>query len=91
MKITSEIVKKVADTARITLSDKEIEKFVPQFEEIMGLFSQLASIKETGSEYSIKTINQLRTDTEEECLSQEEVFSNTKNHEMGFFKGPKIK
>jgi len=91
MKTKPETVRKVANLARINLSDKEVEKFAPEFDEILELFSQLSNIKTNKRSNNFKKVNEFREDIEKPCLSEEAIFRNTKNHEDRFFKGPKIK
>ncbi len=44
MNITKELVKKIADASRITLTESEIEKLIPQLKEILDTFSALDKI-----------------------------------------------
>ena len=44
MKVDEALIKRIAELARLNLTDKEIEKFKPQFKEILDLFSQLDEV-----------------------------------------------
>ncbi len=92
MKLDKELIKKVADNARLKLTDKEVDKFLPQFKEILDVFSKLNKVdteKVKPSFQPIKVKNVFRDDVVEESLSEEEVFQNVKNKEKGYFRGPK--
>ena len=90
MQIDKNLIKKVARNAR--LDEKDAEKLLPDFKEILEFFSTLDEVNTEGVEPSIHPIkikNVLREDNVEECYSQEDILSNTKNKKDGFFKGPK--
>lgn len=92
MKIDKELIKHVAETARLRLTDKEIEKFLPQLKEALEYFSKLNEIKTDNAKPSFQPVeikNALRGDKEERCLSQEEALSLTEHKKDGYFKGPR--
>lgn len=92
MNVTKELVKKVAEQSRLTLTDSEIEKLVPQLKEILEAFSQLDKVETKNVEPSFHPIeikNISRKDTTENCLSQEEALSLTQHKRNGYFVGPK--
>jgi len=92
MKIDKELIKHVAETARLKLTDKEIEKFLPQLKEALEYFSKLNGIKTDNTKPSFQPVeikNALREDKEERCLSQEEALSLTEHKKDGYFKGPR--
>ena len=93
MKIDKELIKHVAETARLKLTDKEIEKFLPQLKEALEYFSKLNEIKIGNIKPSFQPVeikNVLREDKEEKCLSQEEALSLTEHKKDGYFKGPRV-
>lgn len=92
MKIDKELILKVAKNARINLSAKEVNEFVPQFKDILSYFSVLNQVDVKNTKPSFQPIavkNVFREDEVGKCLSQDEALSNTKHKKDGFFKGPK--
>jgi len=92
MKVTKELVKKVASNARLKLTDEEIEGFVPELKEILDYFSKLDGLN-TGSIkpsfHPIEIKNVMREDEAKESLGVEEALLNTKNKKDSYFKGPR--
>ncbi len=92
MEINSELTKKIAAMAQLSLTEAEIEIFTADLQEILKAFSILDSInvENTASSFRpIETKNHLRPDLACNSLSQEEVLIFTKNKRDGFFIGPK--
>ncbi len=90
--VDKEFVKHVAEVARLKLTDKEVEKFVPQMKEIIDTFSKLQEVDVEGVEPSFQPIaidENLREDKIEKSLSQEEALRNSKANKEGYFLGPK--
>jgi aspartyl-tRNA(Asn)/glutamyl-tRNA(Gln) amidotransferase subunit C len=88
-----ETVKKVAELARLELSDKELERFSKDMEEITKAFSVLKKVDTKGVEPTFQPIerkNILRDDEIEESIPRETLLKNLKNREKGFIKGPKV-
>lgn len=86
-------VEKVAENARINLSEDEAEKFSEEFEAILDVFDRLEEVDTEDVEpafHPIDTGSNSREDEKEETLSKEEVFRNTGNQEDGWFKGPSV-
>lgn len=93
VKIDKELLLRVAQNARLNLTEKEIEKFLPQFQEILDAFSTLDKLKvekEKPSFQPIETHNVFRKDKVAQSLTQEEALSNTKHKKEGYFKGPRV-
>lgn len=94
VEVTKELIKKVAKNARLTLTEEELEKFVPQIKEvIVDSFSKLDSI-EVSEEPSFQPLplkNKFRKDEVKDGLSQEKALLNVslKLKENGYIKGPK--
>ncbi len=92
MEVDKRLIEHVAKIARIKLNKGEVREFIPQFKEILKVFSEIDQIKTEDTLTSPLSIrNKSRSDKEDRCLSEEEIFANTENKEKGFFKGPKIK
>jgi len=92
-KIDESVLEKVAKNARLRLSKKEIDKFLPELEEILNTFSKIDEIeveKEKPSFQPVEIENVFREDKEEPCLKQKDALSNTKHKKEGFFLGPKV-
>jgi len=81
-------VRKVADLARVDLSDEEVEQFAEQFEAVLADFETLDEVPETESDPDL--VNVMRADEVEEGLSQEEALGNASETEDGYFKGPRV-
>ena len=92
MKVDKELIEKVASLARLKLTDKEINKFLPQLKEILEYFSELDKIDAKNVKPSFQPVelkNFTREDKEEGCLSQERALENSFNKKDGYFKGPR--
>ena len=86
-------IRRVAQIARLKLSDQEVHKFSKDLESILDAFKDLERVATHGVKPSfqpIETKNVLRKDKVEESLTQEQALSNAKNKEKGFFRGPKV-
>lgn len=84
-------VKKVADNARINLSDEEASMFTEEFDKILGMFETLDKVDTEDvkpSFHPVEVEQETRKDEKEETLNKEKVFQNTDNEEDGYFKGP---
>ena len=57
MEINKELVRHVAEVARLKLTEEEVETFVPQFKEILDLFSELDKIDTEGIEPSFRRLS----------------------------------
>ena len=92
MEIDQKLIKKVAEVARLELSEKEVKKFLPQLKEIFNAFSELNKVNTDDVKPSFQPVdikNSLRLDAVEDCLTQEEALSNTEHKKDGYFKGPR--
>jgi aspartyl-tRNA(Asn)/glutamyl-tRNA(Gln) amidotransferase subunit C len=86
--VTGEEVRKVADLARVDLTDEEVEQFAEQFEDVLADFETLDEVPEVESEPDL--VNVMRADEAEEGLSQEAALENASETEDGYFKGPRV-
>ncbi len=91
MKVTPEIVKKVAKIARLELTDSEVAKFSKDLNDILSAFKELDSAKADvpPSFQPLEIKDVMREDKPEAVLSQGEALANTKHKENGFFRGPR--
>jgi len=95
VEVTKELIQKVAKNARLSLTDEELEKFVPQIQEIIvDSFSKLDEVeaKEEPSFQPVSVSNRFRADKPKAGLTQEEALSNVdkKLRQDGYLKGPKV-
>lgn len=89
--VSEEEVRKVAENARINLSEGEASKFSEEFENILGMFETLDEVDTEDVEPSFHPVeveSTTREDEVEDTISKEEAFQNTDNEEDGYFKGP---
>lgn len=92
--IDKKLLKHVAETARLRLSEKELAALKPEFKEILGMFSLLekADVKDTKPAFHpLELPSRMRDDTPRECLSQKEALANSQNTKSGLFKAPKVR
>lgn len=91
MRVDKELITHVAEVARLHLSEKEIQEFIPQIEEVLAVFSQLREVDTEGVRPSFQPVElkgHIRDDVPEKCLTQGEALSNAE-HKDGYIKGPK--
>ena len=93
MNIDNELIRHVADVARLELTDAEIATFQPQLKEILEAFSKLDEVQADDlkpSFHPVELKNALREDKSGECLPNETALANTTHKKDGYFKGPKV-
>ncbi len=91
--VDKDLLLRVAENARLVLSESEIEEFLPQLKDVLDFFSVLDEVDVSSVEESFHPVlleNVFRSDSPKECLSQEEALSNSINNKDGYFKGPKV-
>lgn len=81
-------VRHVADLARVSLDDDEVDEFAEQFADILDYFDALDEVPEVDGEDDL--VNVMRPDEVRGGLSQEEALQNAPESEDGFFKGPTV-
>ena len=95
IEVTKELIKKVAQNARLNLTEAELEKFVPQIKEIiLDSFNKLDEFDANEIKPSFQPIemsNKFRKDVVGKSLTQEEALQNVivKLKQDGYIKGPK--
>lgn len=93
-KIDEQTIRKVAEIARLNLTNTEVKKFSKDLGEILSAFKKIdrantVNVKPSFQPMPIKNVT--REDRVEPGLSREEALSNVKkNKEGNFFKGPKV-
>ena len=92
MNITPELVRKVAENARLKLKEEEIKKFAEEMKEILAMFEKLKEVDTTKVEPSFHPIpikNVSREDKVGECVKREDALALTPHNKNGYFRGPK--
>lgn len=92
MKVDKELLKHVAELAKLKLTEKEVDRFLPELKEALEYFSKLSEVKTNNVKPSFQPVeikNVLREDKEEKCLSQDDALSLTEHKKDGYFKGPR--
>ncbi|VVC00080.1 Aspartyl/glutamyl-tRNA(Asn/Gln) amidotransferase subunit C [uncultured archaeon] len=94
-KITKELLLKVSANSRLSLTETEVKKFLPQLEAVLESFSKLDEADIKGTEPSFQPIplkNVFREDLAiaGNCIPNETALANTAHKKDGYFKGPKV-
>ena len=92
VEINKDIIKHVADVARINLTEKEVEEFLPQFKEILSYFSEIQEVNTDDCKISLQPVHisdAFREDEVKASLSTDEALANTEHKKEEYFKGPK--
>jgi aspartyl-tRNA(Asn)/glutamyl-tRNA(Gln) amidotransferase subunit C len=92
MEITRLLLERVAGLARLNLTDKEKDYFIPQLKEILEAFSKIDEVDTSSTEMSIQPIvlkDAFREDVPEACLKPEEALTNTQHKKDTYFMGPR--
>ena len=93
MKITKKEVEHVADLARLSLSDDELEKMTGQLDTILSYMDTLntldtSQVEPTTHVFSVS--NAFREDVVQESLSQADAVKNGPQQDGQFFQVPKV-
>lgn len=91
--ITKEEVQHVADLARLTFSEKELETFTKQLDDIIGFAEQLNELDTDGVEPTTHVLdiqNVLREDQSREWLTREGALKNAPEQQDGQVKVPSV-
>jgi aspartyl-tRNA(Asn)/glutamyl-tRNA(Gln) amidotransferase subunit C len=81
-------VKHTAELSRISLTQEELDKFTPQMETILESVTVLKDVNTDGVQPMKAHVKfeELREDTPDKSLTQEDVLKNAKHKESGFVK-----
>ena len=93
MSVSSEQVRHIAKLARIAMSAEEIERLVPELNNILGWVEQLGEVDTDGVEPLTAVIEQklrLRDDKVTDGDCRDAVLANAPGAEHGFFAVPKV-
>ncbi|MFW6383886.1 MAG: Asp-tRNA(Asn)/Glu-tRNA(Gln) amidotransferase subunit GatC [Halodesulfurarchaeum sp.] len=81
-------VERVADLARVELSEADVEAFTEQFQEILEYFEALEEVPDVEAEPDL--VNVMREDEVRESLERDAALRNAAETEDGRFKGPRV-
>ena len=93
MTVTNEQVRHIAKLARIAMSDAELERLVPELNNILGWVEQLGEVNTDGVEPLTAVIEQklrLRDDVVNDGNIRDAVLANAPDAQHGFFAVPKV-
>ena len=93
MSITREEVAKIASLARIRMDDAELDRMVPELNNILGWVEQLGEVDATGGQPMTAVIpnqQRLRDDVGTDGNVRDKVLANAPQAEHGFFAVPKV-
>jgi aspartyl-tRNA(Asn)/glutamyl-tRNA(Gln) amidotransferase subunit C len=93
MSVTNEQVRHIARLARIAMSDEELDRLVPELNNILGWVEQLGEVNTDGIEPLTAVIDlkqRLREDVVNDGNIREEILANAPEAQHGFFAVPKV-
>jgi len=93
MSVNEQQVRHVATLARLALSDAEIDKMVPELNNILGWVEQLGEVDTDGVEPLTAVIDlklRLRDDVVTDGDMRDAVLANAPDAQHGFFAVPKV-
>ena len=93
MSVNTDQVRHIAKLARIAMSDEELDRLVPELNNILGWVEQLGEVETEGVEPLTAVIDQklrLRDDVVTDGDCRDAVLANAPAPEHGFFAVPKV-
>ena len=93
MSVNADQVRHVARLARLALSDDEIDRMVPELNNILGWVDQLGEVDTDGVEPLTAVIDnhlRLRDDVVNDGNVRHDVLKNAPDAQHGFFAVPKV-
>lgn len=93
MSVDTATVRHIAKLARLAMSDDEMERLVPELNNILGWIEQLGEVNTDGVEPLTAVIDQklrLREDVVNDGNCREAVLANAPDAQHGFFAVPKV-
>ena len=93
MPVSNEQVRHIAKLARIAMSDEELERLVPELNNILGWVEQLGEVNTDGVEPLTAVIDvkqRLRDDVVNDGNIRDEILANAPEAQHGFFAVPKV-
>ena len=93
MSVSPEQVRHIAKLARIAMSEEELERLVPELNNILGWIEQLGEVDTEGVEPLTAVIEQklrLRDDVVTDGNIRDDILANAPAAQHGFFAVPKV-
>ena len=93
MSVSPDQVRHIAKLAQIAMSEEEIERLVPELNNILGWVEQLGEVDTEGVEPLTAVIDnalRLRSDEVTDGNRRDEILANAPEAEHGFFAVPKV-
>ncbi len=93
MKISKTEVEHVAQLAKLTLTESELDMMTGQLDNILSYVDKLASLDTTGISatfHVFSVTNAFREDIVQQSLPRDEALMNASQHKNGMFQVPKI-
>jgi aspartyl-tRNA(Asn)/glutamyl-tRNA(Gln) amidotransferase subunit C len=93
MSVSPEQVRHIAKLARIAMSDEELDRLVPELNNILGWVEQLGEVNTDGVEPLTAVIDlklRLRDDVVNDGAIRDDVLANAPEAQHGFFAVPKV-
>ena len=93
MSIDKDKVRHIAKLARIAMSHEELERMVPELNNILGWVEQLGEVDTSGVEPLTAVIDQklrLRDDVVNDGNCRDDILANAPEPQHGFFGVPKV-
>ena len=93
MSVSPEQVRHIAKLARIAMSDDELDRLLPELNNILGWVEQLAEVNTDGVEPLATVVDQklrLRDDVVNDGNIREAILANAPEAQHGFFAVPKV-
>ena len=91
--VSRQEIQKVAESARLILTEEEADRFTKDSNEILAAFGKIKEVDTENVEPSFQPImvhDIMREDMANASLSQEQALSQTEHKKDGYFKGPRI-
>ncbi len=93
MSVSHEQVRHIAKLARIAMSDEELERLVPELNNILGWVERLGEVDTEGVEPLATVVDQrlrLRKDVVTDGGCRDDILANAPDAQHGFFAVPKV-
>ncbi len=93
MSVTKKDVEHIASLARLKFSDKEIENFTEQLNQILEYMAKLNELDTENIEplsHPVESINVFREDKTKQSIDRENALKNAPDADDEFFRVPKV-
>lgn len=93
MKITDELLSKIASLSKLSFSEEEKEVYKQDFQKMLDFVDKLQEVDTEGVEpliHMTKEVNRLRKDVPSGGLKTSQALSNSPKRDARFFRVPKV-